>query len=157
MSIAEEFGIGKHSKKHDFVNHLKIGIFEGVNPSDSLDGLAEKTATHEQLDCMACSTVSRRTNDRAVVAVVRLFFELLHTPQLYYQRAVQRKRLEWLNRPIVALNATNPSLTRPVAIAGELDDETVIHEIQQPTVGSNRSRGPISGCEICSIENAVRR
>jgi hypothetical protein len=69
-SIAEEFGIGKHSKKHDFDNHLKIGIFEGVNPSDSLDGLAEKTATHEQLDCMAGSTVSRRTNDRAARSFV---------------------------------------------------------------------------------------
>jgi len=133
-SIAEEFGIGKHSKKHDFDNHLKIGIFEGVNPSDSLAELSEKTATHEQLDYMAGSTFSRRTNDRDYRAVVRLFFELLHTPQLYHQRAVQRKRLEWLNRPIVALDATNLALTRSVAIAGELDNETVIHEIQ-PTDG----------------------
>lgn len=35
-SIANEFGIGRHCKKHDFDNHLKIGIFEGINPSDSL-------------------------------------------------------------------------------------------------------------------------
>jgi len=53
---------------------------------------------------------------------------------LYHQHAVQRKRLEWLNRAVVALDATNLSLTRSVAIAGELDDDTVIHEIQ-PTDG----------------------
>jgi len=129
-SIAEEFGIGKHCKKHDFDNHLKISIFEGINPSDSLAELAERTATHDQLDYMAGSTFSRRTNDRDYRAVVRLLFELLHTPQLYHQRAVQRKRLEWLNRPIVALDATNLALTRSVAVAGELDEETVVHEIQ---------------------------
>jgi hypothetical protein len=133
-SIAEEFRIGIHSKKHDFDNHLKIGIFEGVNPSDSLAELAEKTATHEQLSYMARSTFSRRTNDRDYRAVVRLLFELLHTRQLYHQRAVQRKRLEWLNRAVVALDATNLALTRSVAVAGELDEETVIHEIQ-PTDG----------------------
>jgi len=83
---------------------------------------------------MAGSTFSRRTNDRDYRAVVRLLFELLHTPQLYHQRAVQRKRLKWLNRPVVALDATNLTLTRSVAVAGELDEETVIHEIQ-PTDG----------------------
>ena len=133
-SIAEEFRIGKHCKKHDFDNHLKISIFEGINPSDSLAELAERTATHDQLDYMAGSTFSRRTNDRDYRAVVRLLFELLHTPQLYHQRAVQRKRLEWLNRPIVALDATNFALTRSVAVTGELDEETVVHEIQ-PTDG----------------------
>jgi hypothetical protein len=29
-SIADEFGIGTHCKKHDFDNHLKIGLFEGI-------------------------------------------------------------------------------------------------------------------------------
>jgi len=133
-SIAEEFGIGTHSKKHDLDNHLKIGIFEGVNPSDSLAELAEKTAIHDQLSSMAGSTFSRLTNDRDYRAVVRLLFELFHTPQLYHQRAVQRKRLEWLNRAVVALDATNLSLTRSVAVAGELDEDTVIHEIH-PTDG----------------------
>jgi len=83
---------------------------------------------------MAGSTFSRRTNDRDYRAVVRLLFELLHTPQLYHQRSVQRKRLNWLNRAVVAIDATNLSLTRSVAVAGELDEETVIHEIQ-PTDG----------------------
>ena len=133
-SIADEFGIGLHSKKHDFDNHVKVSIFEGINPSDSLAELGEKTAAHDQLAYMAGSTFSRRTNDRDYRAVVRLLFELLHTPQLYHQRAVQRKRLEWLNRAVVALDATNLSLTRSVAVAGELDEDTVIHEIH-PTDG----------------------
>jgi hypothetical protein len=129
-SIAQEVEIGIHSTKHDFDNHLKVAIFEGLDPSDSLAELAEKTATHDQLSYMAGSTFSRRTNDRDYRAVVRVLFELLHTPQLYHQRAVQRKRLEWLNRAVVALDATNLSLTRSVAVAGELDDDTVIHELQ---------------------------
>ena len=134
-SIADEFRIGIHSKKHDFENHLKIGIFEGVDPSDSLAELAEKTATHEQLTAMAGSTFSRRTNDRDYRAVVRVLFELLHTPQLYHQRAVQRKRLEWLDRAVVALDATNLDLTRSVAVAGQLDEDAVIHEFQPTDSG----------------------
>ncbi len=67
-------------------------------------------------------------------AVVRVLFELLHTPQLYHQSAVQRKRLDWLNRAVVTLDATNLSLTRSVAVAGELGEDTVIHELQ-PTDG----------------------
>jgi hypothetical protein len=62
--IADQFDIGTYTNKHDFENHLKIGILEGINPSDSLAELAEKTATHDQLTEMAASTFSRRTNDR---------------------------------------------------------------------------------------------
>jgi len=132
--IVTELEIGKHCEKRDFDNHHKIGIFEGINPSDSLAKLAEKIATHDQLSYMAGSTFSRRTNDRDYRAVVRLLFELLHTPQLYHQRSVQRKRLDRLNRAVVTLDATNLTLTRSVAVAGELNEETVIHEIQ-PTNG----------------------
>jgi citrate lyase gamma subunit len=134
-SIAEGFEIGIHTTKHDFDNHLKIGIFEGLDPSDSLAELAEKTATHDQLSYMAGSTFSRRTNDRDYRAVVRVLFELLHTPQLYHQRAVQCRRLEWLNRAVVALDATNFSLTRLVAVAGELGEDTVIYELQPTDSG----------------------
>ena len=63
-SIADDFEIGIHCEKHDFNNHLKVGIFEGVRPSDSLAELAEKTATHNVLSYMAGSTFSRLTNDR---------------------------------------------------------------------------------------------
>ena len=32
-SIADEFDIGKHNKTHDFDNHLKIAVREGLDPS----------------------------------------------------------------------------------------------------------------------------
>jgi hypothetical protein len=70
--ITDQFDIGTYTNKHDFENHLKVGIFEGINPSNSLAELAEKTAVHDQLEEMAASTFSRHTNDRAVVAVVRV-------------------------------------------------------------------------------------
>lgn len=84
--------------KKDFDSHLKIGIFEGVDPFDSLAELTEKTATHDQLSYVVSSTFSRRTNDRDY-------------------------------RTVVALDATNLSLTRSVAVAGELGEDTVIHEL----------------------------
>ena len=76
-SIADEFDIGKHSKTHDFDNHLTVAVREGVDPSTSLAELADKTETDEQFQAMAASTFSRYTNDRAVV---RFLFEVLHTP-----------------------------------------------------------------------------
>lgn len=63
-------------------------------------------------------------------AVVRLFFELLHLPQMYHQRSVQRKRLEWLDRAVVALDGTNTELTRSVAVPSELHDGKTVDEIQ---------------------------
>jgi hypothetical protein len=129
-STAEQFDIGVHNEKHDFDNHLRIGAFEGINPSDSLAELAEKTDTHDQMAYMAASTFSRYTNDRDYRAVVRVLFELLHTPQLYHQRGVQRKRLERINRAVVAIDATNLSLTRSVAIPSEIHDDEILHEVQ---------------------------
>jgi hypothetical protein len=57
-SIAEDFEIGIHSARHDLENHLKVGVFEAVNPSDSLAELAEKTAIYDKLRYMAGSTLS---------------------------------------------------------------------------------------------------
>ena len=91
-SIADEFDIGKHSKTHDFDNHLTVAVREGLDPSTSLAELADKTETDEQFQAMAASTFSRYTNDRDYHAVGRSLFALLHTPQLYHQRAVHRKR-----------------------------------------------------------------
>ena len=127
--IADQFDIGTYTDKHDFDNHLRVGVFEGINPSDSLAELAEKTGIHVQLEEMAASTFSRRTNDRDYRAVVRVLFELLHSPQLYHQRGVQRKRLEWLDRAVVAFDGTNLALTRSVAVPSELHDDEVIDEI----------------------------
>ena len=129
-SIAEEFRIGIHSDKHDFTNHVKTVVREGLDPSSSLAELADKTAVDETLEHMPKSRFSELTDDRDYRAVVRLLFELLHTPQLYHQRAVQRKRLEWLTRGVVAADATNLELTRSVVVSDEFvgDDEDV-HEI----------------------------
>ncbi|WP_206731731.1 hypothetical protein [Halorubrum amylolyticum] len=80
-SIANDFEIGTYTAKHDFDNHLKVAIFDGIHPSDSPAELAEKTDTHDELAYMASSTFSRLTNGRDYRAVVRLFFELLHSPQ----------------------------------------------------------------------------
>jgi len=124
-SIADEFDIGKHSPTHDFDNHLKVAVREGLDPSSSLAELADKIETDEQLEAMAASTFSRYTNDRDYRAVVRFLLALLHTPQLYHQRAVQRKRLEWLTRGVIAVDATNLELTRSVVVSDEFvgDDE----------------------------------
>jgi hypothetical protein len=129
-SIADDFEIGTYTARHDFDNHLKVAILEGVHPSDSLDELAEKTDTHDELAYMAGSTFSRLTNDRDYRAVVRLFFELLHSPQLYHQRSVQRKRLEWLERAVVATDAANLTLTRSVAIPSESSETEILRTIQ---------------------------
>jgi hypothetical protein len=124
-SIAEEYDIGRHSGTHDFENHVKVGIREGLDPSDSLKELAETTDTADELDYMAASTFSRYTNDRDYGAVVRLLVELLHTRRLYHQRGVLRKRLDWLSRGVIATDATNLTLTRSVTVQQEPspDDE----------------------------------
>jgi len=124
-SIANEFDIGTYNKTHDFDNHVKIDVREGIDPSDSLAELEETTDTDAEMEHMAASTFSRYTNDRDYRAVVQLVFALLHTPQLYHQRAVQRKRLERLTRGVVATDATNLELTRSVVVSDEFvgDDE----------------------------------
>lgn len=129
-SIAQEFDIGLHTDKHGFDNHLKVGIREGLDPSSSLGELADKTAVDDSLEKMPKSRFSELTNDRDYRAVVRMLFELLHTPQLYHQRAVQRKRLEWLTRGVIAVDATNLELTRSVVVSDEfVGDDGQIYEI----------------------------
>ena len=134
-SIADDFEIGTYTAKHDFDNHLKTAVFEGINPSDSLAELSEKTAIHDELTYMAGSTFSRLTNDRDYRAVVRLFFELLHCPQLYHQRGVQRKRFDWLDRAVIATDATNLTITRSVSVPSERPNDEVLHEIDPDEKG----------------------
>jgi hypothetical protein len=129
-SIADEFRIGVHSEKHEFTNHVKVAVREGLDPSSSLAELEDKTAVDDSLEHMPKSRFSELTNDRDSRAVVRLLFALLHTPQLYHQRAVQRKRLEWLTRGVVAADATNLELTRSVVVSDEfVGDDEDIYEI----------------------------
>jgi len=129
-SIADEFDIGIHNDKHGFDNHVKAAVREGLDPSSSLAELADKTAVDEALEHMPKSRFSELTNDRDYRAVVRLLFALLHTPQLYHQRGVQRKRLEWLTRGVVAADATNLELTRSVVVSDEfVGDDQEVYEI----------------------------
>ncbi len=126
-SIADEFKIGLHSDKHDFTNHVKTAVREGLDPSSSLGELEDKTKVDDSLEHMPKSRFSELTNDRDYCAVVQLLFEVLHTPQLYHQRGVQRKRLEWMARGVVAADATNLELTRSVVVSDEFvgDDDEV--------------------------------
>ena len=126
-SIAQEFRIGINNDKHDFESHVRVAVREGLDPSSSLAELADKTAVDDALEHTPKSRFSELTNDRDYRAVVRLLFALLHTPQLYHQRAVQRKRLEWLTRGVVAADATNLELTRSVVVSDEFvgDDEDI--------------------------------
>ena len=126
-SIADEFKIGLHSYKHDFTNHVKTAVREGLDPSSSLAELEDKTIVDDSLEHMPKSRFSELTNDRDYCAVVQLLFEVLHTPQLYHQRGVQRKRLEWMTRDVVAVDATNLELTRSVVVSDEFvgDDDKV--------------------------------
>jgi len=124
-SITDEFDIGTHSKTHDFDNHVKVAVREGIDPSGSLAELEETTDTAAEMEKMAASTFSRYTNDRDYRAVVDYMFELFHTPQLAHQRAVERKRLQRLTRGVVATDATTLELTRSVVVSDEFvgDDE----------------------------------
>ena len=129
-SIADEFKIGLHSDKHDFTNHVKTAVREGLDPSSSLAELEDKTIVDDSLEHMPKSRFSELTNDRDYCAVVQLLFEVLHTPQLYHQRGVQRKRLEWMTRGVVAVDATNLELTRSVVVSDEfVGDDEDIYEI----------------------------
>jgi len=81
-SIADEFDTGIFSKTHDFDNYVKIAVREGIDLSSSLAEHEKTTHTDAAMGEMAASTLSRYTNDRDYRAVVRLIFEILHTPQL---------------------------------------------------------------------------
>ena len=63
-SIAEEFRIGVNNGKHDFESHLKVAVREGLDPSDSLAELADKTAVDDALEHTPKSRFSELTNDR---------------------------------------------------------------------------------------------
>lgn len=70
-SIVDEYEIGKHNRTHDLENHVKVGIREGLDPSDSLEELSETTDTADGLDYMAASAFSRYTNDRELMTATR--------------------------------------------------------------------------------------
>jgi hypothetical protein len=118
-AIADEFDIGTHTTIQDLDQHRKVAVLEGLDPSDSLESLAQRTATHDGVDFMAASTFSELTNNRDFRAVVEVVRALLHSPQLYRQRGVDRKRLEWLDRQVVAVDAAHIALDAPVTVPAD--------------------------------------
>ena len=118
-AIADEFDIGRHTSIQEFEQHLKVAVLEGLEPSDSLETLAQQTTSNDRVDYMAASTVSELTNTRDYRAVVQVVRALLHSPQLYRQRGVDRKRLEWLDRQVVAVDATHLALDANVVVQDE--------------------------------------
>jgi hypothetical protein len=105
----------------DLVSNLFV-----QTPTDarSAPGRVPRGRTNDQLEAMAAFIFSWYTNDRDYHAVVRLLFALLHA-RTVHQRAVQRKRLEWLTRGIAAVDQTDLELTRSVVFSDEFvgDDE----------------------------------
>jgi hypothetical protein len=118
-AIADDFDIGTHTPIQDLEQHLKVAVLEGLDPSDSLESLAQRTATHDGVDLMAASTFSELTNGRDYRAVVEVVRALLHSPQLYRHWGVDRNRLEWLDRQVVAVDATHLALDAPVNLSDE--------------------------------------
>lgn len=128
-AIESRFGIGIHSEKHDLRQHLTVGVLEGIDPSDSLAKLAEKTATHDGVDYMPKSRFSELTNDRDYRAAAQVFFNLLHTPEVRRRQATSNDRLGWLNRGVVATDASNLSLKAPITVPSkfrEVDEDCEI-------------------------------
>lgn len=136
-SIGTGFELDRHSKKHDFTEHVKIVIYEGLEVSDSFKSLAQKTETHADFELISGSHFSRLTNDRAVVAVVALLSELLHTPQLYHQRGCARKRLERLEDQIVAIDASHLSLATTLIVPSVFQEIDEADELRPEGAGFN--------------------
>ena len=49
-SIAAEYGIGIHSKRIDFLEHVKIGFRLGIADPESLEDLSQQTKLYARLE-----------------------------------------------------------------------------------------------------------
>ena len=87
-SIADEFDIGTHSKTHDFDNHVKVAVREGLDPSSSLAELADTSETDDQLEAMAASTIGVRLRNK---------IRRQHSVSGGYLQKPRRERLCYLN------------------------------------------------------------
>lgn len=128
-AIEQRHGIALHSDIDDLENHAKVGALEGVDPSNSLDTLAAKTDTHDGFEYMPKSRISELTNGRPCQAIMDVLSAFFHSPQLYHRRAVLRNRLDWLDRSVVASEASNLSLSAPIALPDELQGSTEGEEL----------------------------
>jgi hypothetical protein len=129
-AIGSDFELDRYSKRHDFTEHVTIANYEGLEDSDSLKSLDQKTDTHAGIDSISASHFSRLTNDRDYRAVVELLSEMLHTPQLYHQLGCERKPLERLEDQIVAIDATHLSLATTLVVPSECRDNDEPSELR---------------------------
>lgn len=128
-AIEDRLGICRYSDTHDLKNHTNVCVLEGVDPSDSLRTLSEKTALAEGVSSISASQFSRLTNGRPCRAIMAVLSEVLHSPQLYHRRAHLRNRLDWLDRAVVASDASNLSVKAPITLPDELQDTSEDGEI----------------------------
>jgi hypothetical protein len=124
--IAAQYDIGRHSKRIDFLEHIKIGLRLGVADPNTLEDLAQQTDVYANLEPISKGHFSKLTTRRPFQAVADLATAILELPSLYHPAGVARKRLEQLReRPIIGCDATHLPL-RTTLVVDTDDDEVVI-------------------------------
>jgi hypothetical protein len=84
---------------------------------------------------MSPSRFSELTNGRDYRAPAQVFFELLHTPQMRRRQATSKDRLGWLDRGVVATDASNLSLKAPITVPSEFREVDEDREIAREDGG----------------------
>lgn len=124
-AIANEYEIGRHSKRIDFAEHAKIGAFLGITDPKTLDDLAQQTDVREGLKRISHGHFSRLTTRRHWRAFAELANAILERPQFYQPFGALRKRLEQVvDRWVGGFDATKLPIhtTMLVEIDGELHE-----------------------------------
>ncbi len=118
-SVADEFNIGKHTKKHDFDNDVKVAAREGIDPSDSVAELEETTGTDADMEKM----LPLRSHGTQTTATTTLSSAPCSNYSTFHSCAINvpssGKRLQRLMRGVVATDATNLELARSVVVSDE--------------------------------------
>lgn len=123
-AIAAEFGIGIHSKRIDFDEHVKIGIRLGIADPDSLEDLSDQTKLHAELEPISKGHFSKLTNGRPAEAIAALAIAILNHPSLYRPCWFVRRQIERaVDRQIIGLDGTKLQLRNTLVVPGAGDDE----------------------------------
>lgn len=127
-SIAAEYGIGIHSKRIDFLEHVKIGIRLGIADPESLEDLSQQTKLYAQLEPISKGHFSKLTNGRPYEAIAELAIAILQHPSLYHPYGLVRRRIERAtDRQIIGLDGTKLHLRNTLVVPESGDDEDDIH------------------------------
>jgi hypothetical protein len=115
--IAARYEIGLHSKRIDFLEHVKIGLRLGIADPDTLEDLAQQTDVYANLEPISKGHLSKLTTRRPSQAVAELVTAILELPSLYHPAGVARKRFEQLReRPIIGCDATHLPLRTTLVV-----------------------------------------